>query len=68
MEQKLRLCASLPPACQPQKLSLHGGTLQTGNKLLHRGSTGRLFKQRDNAKAQGGTIRSELRWEQRGGR
>ncbi|KAK4817901.1 hypothetical protein QYF61_002285 [Mycteria americana] len=38
MEQKLWLSASLRPTRQPQKLSLHGGTVQTGNKLLHRGS------------------------------
>ena len=67
-EQKLWLCASLPPTHQPQKLSLQGGMVQTSNKLLHRGSKRTLFNQRDNAKAQEGTTCSELSWEQRGGR
>lgn len=29
VEQKLGLCASLPPTQQPQKLSLKGGMVQT---------------------------------------
>lgn len=42
------------------KLSLHVVTVQTSNKLLHKGSKGRLFNQRDNAKAQEGTVHSVI--------